>query len=196
MKTLAVLLLTIALCSCYTYKPYVAPAPDEPYNIKLNDTLGIKLGMSLADYSKHYEKLYPKAKSKRVGRDPCDVPDADDQVTCTVVGLAETTAIGPVQVTSYTVYFYKGKLYYITYLLASEGAEWMSVGRSLKEKFSVVSESDGVGYHSWSWNNSVSHMGLSGSRNIADLTMWLTKESNEHSMAKRNREQAKIEHDL
>ncbi len=183
MKTVLMLLLTIALCSCYTYKPYVAPAPDEPYSIKLNDTLGIKLGMSLADY----KKLHP--------RDRCEPPDADGMVHCDI-GLPKATTIGPIHVTDCSVQFYRDNHFEIYYRMVSDAAFGYLV-ESLKGKFGPGREI--IKNSLWSWDNSDSHMMFDWSttdRTGAMFWIYLTKESNELDNAKRNRKQVETKHDL
>ena len=89
----------------------------EPYNIKLNDTLGIRLGMNYDDFAAaHHPK---KSKQSKQDEPICVNDDADEEVVCTIsVSYDNQPKIGDVRVVFYALTFYQKRLIDIDYELA------------------------------------------------------------------------------
>jgi hypothetical protein len=187
-------ILCLGLCQCALPSRLVVSESTEPFHIKTNETLGIRLGMSLADY-KHQRKHYD---------DECAKEDADAAVNCFVnVGLDKSanhskpalTVVG-VEVDFYYLTFYEGKLIDVEYWLSPLSLDLNPLKLALQEKFGTprTIRSDIIDWQDW--KNSVSSLSLHGSAHggsVTILAMRLDKEYDDWRarLHKRENDQAK-----
>jgi hypothetical protein len=159
----------------------------EPYSIKLNDTLGIRLGMNYDNYAAAHR---PK-KSKQPKQDEpiCVNDDADEEVFCTVsVSFDNQPKVGDVRVVFYTLTFYQKRLIDIDYELA--GMDWETLIGGLNDKFGNSRK----GPLGRTWENSASEVLFTQSASdfsAAHLRLALSKET--HDWLEKSKERQKAE---
>ena len=108
----------------------------EPFGVKANDVLGIRLGMALYDYRR----------GRRNHSVDCSKEDADTQVLCIGSQLNRhepKLTVGGVDVEHYSLRFYEQRLIDIRYELVS--SSWDSLKESLQDKFGPPAKHGGAG---------------------------------------------------
>lgn len=164
----------------------------EPFNIKTNDVLGIRLGMSLSDYRRQRED--GELSTRGYGQE-CLTEDADTKVFCTVSppDRQPKVTIGGVEVSYYDLTFYEQRLISINYALVS--IDWDPLEKSLESKFGQPTVSE----NQRTWKNAVSSILLyKSSRDLTagTLTISLDKETSEWLERSRKRRDAEAKGDL
>src|SRR5262249_40531048 len=129
--TTTALFFSLALAGC-DVEPQFVTAPvsksTEPFQIKTNDTLGIRLGMSWNDFVKAHH---------RTSMD-CHTKDERDR-SCTL--FLTDIKIGEERASLATVYFYQDQLIKIDYFLTlSPGGEYVLI-KAFEDKFGSLTHS-------------------------------------------------------
>src|SRR5262249_35853105 len=153
----AFLLILLLLTGC---ERQTAPASlsTEPFHIKTNDTVGIKLGMPWSDYI-DYKKHGPRSQD-------CHKEGENDKTRVCTISAPEELMVGDTDVSGYSLTFFDGRLIDIYYLVTS--LEWEHLIDGLKDKFGLpTSYSRDV---QCVWQNAVSSIWLAmGSGNAGTL---------------------------
>jgi hypothetical protein len=159
----------------------------EPYSIKLNDTLGIRLGTHYDDFAAAHRSK--KSKQPKQDEPICVDDDADEEVFCTIsVSFDNQPKVGDVRVVFYTLTFYQKRLINIDYTLA--GMAWETLISGLNDKFGNSRK----GPLGWTWENSASKVQFTRSTSDfseAHLSLALSKET--HDWLEKSRERQKAE---
>ncbi len=154
----------------------------EPYSIRVNNALGVRLGMPYDEFAathfpkstKHARQADASTCASNVDEDFCPIPIAYDQ----------QPNIGDVRVVFYTLTFYQKHLISINYSLAA--VDWQSLVDGLNDKFGKSRKSGSGGLE---WENSVSEVLFTKDESdftLAHLRLSLSKET--HDWLQKNRE--------
>jgi hypothetical protein len=175
---------------------YQAPsASTEPYNIKVGDALGVRLGGPFDDL------LTVQRGNRKVKRgwtpDTC-VQGLDDDVFCSIIpDPVKPPTIGDTKLDFCTVQFYRNEAVNIRYTLAGYDRERLL--ESLEEKFGTPAHSNSDSRSVWTWRNAVSSLDFEIDKedhSESRLTLTLPKKSNELQDRQLKTEKEKIKHDL
>jgi hypothetical protein len=182
------LILAVALFSGCDEAP-TSVGSSEPYSIKVNDTLGIRLGMPYDDFTALHRPKSTKHTKQTKFDDPICTDDVDEEVFCTIsIDYDNQPKIGDVRVVFYTLTFYQKHLIVIDYSL--ESLDWETFMGGLNDKFGK-SQKRASGL---AWENSVSDVLFTKSESdftTAHLNLALSKEK--HDWLERSRERQKEE---
>lgn len=175
---------------------YQAPsASTEPYNIKVGEVLGVRLGGPLDDLLTIQRG---KRKAKRGWIPDTCIQGLDDDVFCSITPDAvKPPTIGDTKLYFCTVEFYQNQAANIRYTLA--GVERERLLNSLVEKFGTPNHDSSDSRRVWTWRNAVSSIEYEMSKtdfSAAYLTLKLVRKSNELLDRQLLRQKEKIKHDL
>jgi hypothetical protein len=173
----------------------VPSASTEPYNIKVGDALGVRLGST-------FDELLAVERGNRKVK-PGWMPDncvqgLDDDVFCSInPNASKPPTIGATQLYFCTVRFYQNQAVNVRYTLAGYNRE--ALLDSLEAKFGKPNHSDSDSRRAWIWRNAVSSIEYEMNKtdiSASYLTLDLFLKSNELLDRQSKREKAKIKHDL
>src|SRR5262252_1440239 len=117
--------LVLSACAYNSQKPQFQSPSKEPFNIKTNDSVGVRLGMTVSEY--------------KANKNDCLPEDANEEMSCTVT-RTEGLTVGGAPVTAYYLRFYKKRIIEIEYRLAS--LDFDPMRRALEEKFGPSNKYD------------------------------------------------------
>jgi hypothetical protein len=147
---LAVLL--VATIGCSSQPPASVPTggSSEPYDIKLNEQIGVKLGSTFQEF----QKKHPSDAAECIKKDPIGV------ALCTIPVFHRRLKIGYTKVSDYSLRFYRDRLVWISYSLASY--DWEPLKTAMKSKFGPPQQAEHEGPFApdLTWRNSVSSIHL------------------------------------
>jgi len=167
----------------------------EPYNVKVGDALGVRLGGPFDTF------LTVQRGNQKVKRDW--IPDScvqglDDDVFCSISpDLLKPPAIGDTQLYFCTVQFYQNQAVSVRYTLAGYNRE--ALLDSLQEKFGKPNHSDSDSRRAWTWRNAVSSIEYEMDKkdiSASYLTLDLFQKTDELLDRQSRREKAKMKRDL
>jgi hypothetical protein len=167
----------------------------EPYSTRLNDLLGIRLGMSYDDFVAAHPPKRPKhGKQIKPAEDTTCVDGRDNDVFCTTsISYDDQPKIGDVRIVFYSLKFYQKRLIDIDYSLV--GYSWEPLINALNDKFGEARSAS----RERTWQNSVSKVLFTESASdfsAAHLKFSLSKETHEWLEQSREREKAETEGSL
>jgi hypothetical protein len=163
----------------------------EPYQIKTGEDLGIRLGMSLAEF-KALRTHKGRTQTDKFWRgtlqdpDPCIDTPADDEVFCSIIPTdpRDEPRIGEMRISSLTLMFYQKRLIQVRYSLLGLDSDTLLQG--LKDKFGNTGRHPQLG---WRWRNSVSSISFEeDEKDLSAATLELTLTQEMEEWFKRNRD--------
>jgi hypothetical protein len=186
--------LLLVLAACSPTVPTTGPVAisKEPFNIKTNDSLGIKLGSALDDYQrKHKHDTVPSIVR-------------DEEAFCPVPVVNEKLEVGGAEVRFYSLRFYRGFLINIDYSLTS--IDWEALQKAMEEKFGLPTQRERFEAaekklfdKTLLWRNAVSSIEFDRSETdwtSATLSMQLDQETDQWLESSRKRKEAEAKRGL
>jgi hypothetical protein len=186
--------LLLVLAACSPTIPTTSPAAisKEPFNIKTNDSLGIKLGSALDDYQQKHK------------HDTVSCIVHDEEAFCPVPVVDGKLKVGGADVGFYSLRFYRGRLINVDYSLTS--IDWDALQKAMEQKFGLPTRREKFEAAEMKlfdktliWRNAVSSIEFDRSATdwtSATLSMQLDQETDQWLESSRKRKEAEAKHGL